>query len=109
MEPRTNSIAIKNQSTFSRLQRYLFAMQAELSVQQSRLAINVDNESRVKIKFEFDLDGEAGNTIGISSSNNGFFRARLANLVYKVSEQATMTVGKKWDGRHDYIKSRMEN
>ncbi len=73
------------------------ASRGQLSIQQSRFAINVDNESRVKLKFEFDLDGEAGNTIGISSSNNGFFRVRLANLLYKVSEQGTITVGKKWD------------
>lgn len=73
------------------------ASRGQLSVKQSRFGINVDNESRIKMKFEFDLDGQAGNTVGVTSSDVGFFRVRQANLVYKVSDQGTITVGKKWD------------
>ena len=75
------------------------ASRGQLSMKQSRFGINVDNESRVKLKFEFDLDGAgaAANTVGVMSSDTGFFRVRLANLTYKVSDEGTLTIGKKWD------------
>lgn len=75
------------------------ASRGQLSMKQSRFGINVDNESRVKLKFEFDLDGAgaAANTVGVMASDTGFFRVRQANLAYKVSDEGTITIGKKWD------------
>ncbi|CAN5505114.1 hypothetical protein BH10BDE1_BH10BDE1_12860 [soil metagenome] len=73
------------------------ASRGQLSMKQSRFGINVDNESKLKGKFEFDLDGEANNTVGAVTSSTGFLRVRQANISYKVSDEGTLTIGKKWD------------
>jgi hypothetical protein len=73
------------------------ASRGQLSMKQSRFGINVDNESKLKGRFEFDLDGESNNTVGAVASSTGIFRVRQANIAYKVSDEGTLTIGKKWD------------
>lgn len=58
----------------------------------SRWGMNVANGSKTTAKFEFDLDGAQSNgTEGMSNA-----RVRQANLTYRISENATLTMGKKW-------------
>lgn len=79
------------------------ADRSQFSARHSRFGINVDNGSKTKGKFEFDMDGQsssvtsAGNTVGVASSDLGIFRVRQANIIYKSSDEGTITLGKKWE------------
>lgn len=59
---------------------------------QSRWGFTANNGSKTSAKFEFDLDASQGS--GAKSLSNG--RIRQANLAYKVTENGTITIGKKW-------------
>lgn len=70
---------------------------SQFTAKHSRFGMNVDNSLGIKLKFEFDLDGENGNRTGVATSDSGILRVRQANLAYQVSESGTLTIGKKWD------------
>lgn len=64
----------------------------QLSSTNSRWGFTANNGSKTSAKFEFDLDASAGS--GAQSLSTG--RVRQAHLVYKMSEDGTITFGKKW-------------
>jgi hypothetical protein len=58
----------------------------------SRWGMNASNGSKTTGKLEFDLN--AGQASGVASST--VIRVRQAHMAYKMSENATITMGKKW-------------
>jgi hypothetical protein len=68
------------------------AQKSYISSTESRWGMTANNGSKTSAKFEFDLD--AGQTNGAASMSNA--RVRQANISYKVSENGTITFGKKW-------------
>lgn len=69
----------------------------QVTAKHSRFGVTGDNGEGFKARLEFDLDGEAGNNVGVTASNLGILRVRLANFSYNVSENGTLTFGKKWE------------
>lgn len=70
---------------------------AQITAKHSRFGVTGDNGDSFKARLEFDLDGEPGNQVGVTSSNLGILRVRLANFSYAVNENGTITFGKKWE------------
>lgn len=65
---------------------------SQFSATNSRWGMTASNGSKVTGRFEFDLDANEHN--GASSLSNA--RVRQANMTYKVSQEAAITLGKKW-------------
>lgn len=79
----------------------------QFMIKHSRFGVNATSGEKLSMKLEFDLDGNNDNNVGVTSSDLGIFRARQANFSYKLSENGTLTVGKKWEifspvGPHSY-------
>lgn len=69
----------------------------QISIKQSRWGFVAKTGENTSAKFEFDLDGESGNTNGATASSTGIIRVRQANLSQKFFGGAgTLTLGKKW-------------
>ncbi len=69
----------------------------QFSIKQSRWGFVAKSGENISAKFEFDLDGESGNSNGATDSSTGIIRVRQANLSQKLFGGAgTLTLGKKW-------------
>ena len=69
---------------------------SQLTTRQSRLGVKVEQDKVIAL-FEWDFDGESGNTSGVTTSSTGNIRTRLLEVRYKPSEFSEWRIGKKWD------------